>query len=156
VTGDLERRVRALEDHQAIRTRLYSYGHSLDYGRRDEWLDCWIDDACLHWPDGSFTGRDAIAKAFDTHTHAPLTFHKHVIVAPVIVCEGDQARVSSYFVRIDHGPSGPTIRSFGRYLDIVVRCGDSAWRFAERFAELESRISVSHEPTGSATPPRVD
>ena len=25
----------------------YTYGHSIDYGRRDDWANCWTEDAVL-------------------------------------------------------------------------------------------------------------
>ena len=42
--SSLEERVQRLEDERAILDRLYAYCTSLDYGHRDEWLDCWTED----------------------------------------------------------------------------------------------------------------
>jgi ketosteroid isomerase-like protein len=140
----LEERLRSLEDERAILDRLYAYGHSIDYGDRDEWVDCWAEDARLHWPsDRVFAGRDSIAGAFDAHTHAPAVFHKHLLIEPRVSVDGDTARVSSYFMRMDNGPAGPIARSFGRYRDLLVRCDDGYWRFTERRTELESKIQLA-------------
>ena len=35
----LEQRVQVLEDERSILDTLYAYGHSLDYGVREEWMD---------------------------------------------------------------------------------------------------------------------
>ena len=56
--SSLEERLQRLEDERAILDRLYAYCYSLDYGWRDEWLDCWTEDAVLAWPHETFTGRD--------------------------------------------------------------------------------------------------
>ena len=140
VTGDVEQRLRALEDERGILDTLHAYAHSLDYGLRELWLDCWTEDAVLHWPHTSFEGHAGIGGAFDAHSHAPEKFHKHFLVEPRVKVDGDRATVESYFARLDNAPDGPFLRSFGRYLDVLVRGGDGRWRFQERRAERESLI----------------
>ena len=54
------------------------------------------------------------------------------------------------FARLDRYTSGPGIRSFGRYRDVLARCADGRWRFKERIAEREA--SRAETPIG-ATPP---
>ena len=130
--SSLEERVQRLEDERAVLDRLYAYCTSLDYGHRDEWLDCWTEDGVLAWPHETFTGRDEIARAFDGHSHAPEAFHKHVIVDPRVRLNGDEATAESYFTRLNDSPEGPVVRSFGRYMDVLVRCDDGAWRIRER------------------------
>ena len=136
----IEQRLRLLEDERAIVDTLYAYGHAIDYGLRDEWLDCWTETAVLHWPHESYTGREEIARAFDGHSHAPERYHKHVLVEPRIRVDGDRATAESYFTRFDATVDGPLVRSFGRYRDLLVRCDDGRWRFQERRAERESLI----------------
>src|SRR4030042_4362937 len=41
----LERRLTALEDEIAIISTLSTYGHTIDYGLEDQWLDCSTEDA---------------------------------------------------------------------------------------------------------------
>jgi ketosteroid isomerase-like protein len=138
--GSLEERVRELEDERAILRTLYSYGHGLDYGLEEQFLDCWTEDAVLIWPDRPpLVGREAIAAAFRAHTHAPDFFHKHVIVEPRIDIDGDRASSECYFARWDDYEQGPEIRSFGRYRDVLIRCPDGRWRFQERRTEREAR-----------------
>jgi ketosteroid isomerase-like protein len=140
---DLAERVRRLEDERSILDTLYAYGHSLDYGERDEWIDCWAENGVLHWPHQSFRGREEIASAFDGHSHAPEAYHKHLLIEPRVRLEGDRARVDSYFSRVDGTPEGPRVRSIGRYRDIVVRCPDGRWRIEERRTERESLVPGS-------------
>src|SRR4051812_23690543 len=47
--GDHERRLRAVEAELAIRETLHRYCHSLDYGREDDWVDCFTPDAIWSW-----------------------------------------------------------------------------------------------------------
>ena len=136
----LEERLGRLEDERAILDRLYAYAHSLDHGMRGEWLDCWTDDGVLAWPHETFVGLEAIGRAYDGHSHAPEAFHKHLLVEPRVRLDGDEASVESYFARLNDSPGGPVVRSFGRYLDVIVRCADGAWRIRERRLERESLI----------------
>ncbi len=85
-------------------------------------------------------GRGAIAAAFHGHTHAPEMFHKHLLFQPQIRLDGDHATVESGFARLDEGPQGPVLRSFGRYLDELTRCQDGRWRFARREAFIQSNV----------------
>jgi ketosteroid isomerase-like protein len=140
VSGDLEARVQRLEDEREILDTLYRYGHSIDYGLRDEWIDCWTETATLHWPHESFTGHEEIGGAFDGHSHAPERYHKHLLIEPRIRVDGDRATADSYFSRFDAAPDGPSVRSFGRYRDVLVRCPDGRWRIQERHTERESLI----------------
>jgi hypothetical protein len=133
-------RLRRLEDERAILRTLSTYGHGIDYGLEDEFVDCWVPDGVLEWPAPHlpYVGRDAIRETFRRHTHAPQRFHKHVVVAPVIELEGDRATVQSYFARLDDFSGGPGITGFGRYVDALVRCEDGRWRFQVRRTELEA------------------
>jgi uncharacterized protein (TIGR02246 family) len=134
----LEDRLRLLEDERDILKTLHAYGYAIDYGHEDEFLDCWTDDAVLYWPTKTMRGRDQLRDAFRAHTHAPAVYHKHVIVEPRVRIDGDRATVESMFARLDAYPEGPQIKSYGRYLDMLVRSGDGRWRFVERRAEAEA------------------
>jgi ketosteroid isomerase-like protein len=136
---DIERRLQYLEDEQAILDTLYGYGHGLDYGHEDAWIDCWTEDAILDWPGRALMrGHAELRAGFRNHTHAPQAFHKHVVVEPRIVIEGDRATVTSMYARLDRYEGGPKIRAFGRYRDTLVRCKDGRWRIKERYPEIES------------------
>jgi ketosteroid isomerase-like protein len=141
-------RVRALEDERDIMATLYDYGIAIDYGDEATFVDSWTADAVLQWPwRPAFEGRDAILAAFRAHTHAPDKFHKHVVVGPRIALDGDQAAVVSYFARLDADDGQrPVMRSFGRYLDELVRCADGKWRIARREAEAEAALASPGGP----------
>jgi 3-phenylpropionate/cinnamic acid dioxygenase small subunit len=151
-------RLQALEDERDVRATLYRYGHALDYGAEDDWVDCFAVQA--HYevrqrpgetvtgigPGGAgaamlrcYDGRDELATFAARHTRAPERFHKHLLVDPVIAVDGDHATAVSYFVRLDDVDGEPVVYAFGRYRDELVRCGDGQWRFAVRIAEIESR-----------------
>lgn len=136
----LEERLRAVEDRDAILETLHSYGHALDYGDEDLWLRCWTEDAVLGWPRREpIEGRAAILAAFRRHTHAPAKYHKHFVVDPIVRIDSDRATVESYFARLDASETETYIFAFGRYRDVLVRSPDGAWRFSERYGEMEAR-----------------
>jgi len=149
MSASVEDRLRRLEDERDIMETLYLYGHSLDYGLADEWLNCWTEDAVLQWPHRPpIVGHEALQQAYDAHTHAPDRFHKHVVVDPIIRIDGDRATVDSYFTRLDRYMEGPELRSFGRYRDKLVRGQDGHWRIQERLTERQSRRNAEPLPPG--------
>jgi hypothetical protein len=142
--GTIDARIQRLEEHarlleyerDLIRT-LYQYAHCLDYGLEGGFADCWLDTAVWErYARGKSTmlcdGLPQILAAFRQHTHAPELYHKHVVIEPLITFHGADAEVTSYFFRIDEHPTGPYIRGFGRYDDVLVRCEDGRWRFRQR------------------------
>lgn len=156
--ADLERRLQLLEDRQAILETLYRYGHALDYGLEEQFLDCFTDDASWdtepmsevvraeqlrvgRLPAGH-VGRSELHGFVQRHTNAPDHWHKHLVVDPLIELDGDTARVTSYFLRVDADPhtSGAHIRASGRYRDELLRCDDGRWRIISRKAETEAFV----------------
>ena len=69
----------------------------------------------------------------------PPAFRKHVIVDPVVVVDGDEAEVDSYWILLhrEQADGMPVLAAFGRSHDRVVR-RDGRWLIAERFAEVEA------------------
>jgi hypothetical protein len=160
IIADLGRRLQALEDRQAILDTLHRYGHALDYGLEDEFLDCFTDDAV--WDTEPMTpavraeqlrvgrlpanhvGRDELQAFVQRHSRAPQRWHKHLVVGPLIEIHGVEAQVTSYFLRVDANRSdtGAHIRASGRYRDRFVRCDDGCWRIAARLAETEAFVAL--------------
>jgi hypothetical protein len=143
---NLAARLALLEDEKAIVATLYAYGTALDYGDRDLFLGCFTADAEYTVdlrlnPEGGFAcrGHGELTTYFDGHTHAPAAWHKHVTVNPMVVCDGDTARATSYILRVDPAPgSGPaTVLGSGRYVDTLVRDG-GRWRIRTRRCEVEN------------------
>jgi hypothetical protein len=142
---ELIKRLAALEVERAILRTLYRYGHSIDYGLEQEWVDCFTADGVFDvrrrvgGASARYEGRAALAAFIAQHTRAPGKYHKHMLVEPVITVNGNQATVQSYFTRMDATSDGrPFIRAFGRYLDRMVKGADGVWRFKERVAEVEA------------------
>jgi len=143
--AQVELRLQALEDERAVLHTLYAYGHTMDHGPRAEFVDCFTEMAVWRsektgrhgLPPRQWTGRGAIARLWDRHTHAPELHHKHLLSEPRLTFAGDECRAVSYYVRIDEHQDGPFIRAFGRYCDLLVRCEDGRWRLAERINESE-------------------
>lgn len=135
-------RLQTLEDERLVLRTLYRYGPGLDYGCESAWLDCFTADGIfeVRYEDTTLrmAGHAALRRFAEQHTHAPEYRHKHLVLDPLIEVDGATARAESYFARLDRVDGRPVIRSFGRYLDRLVRCADGAWRFAERMAEVEA------------------
>ena len=145
--AELEARVAAIDDERGVLANMYRYAHSIDYGLDDQWVDCFTGDGAFdmrHRPDFAPTegqrhqGRAALAAFIATHTQAPETWHKHMMVQPRIEVAGDRANTVSFFLRLDEdGTGAPYVLVFGRYRDTVRRCTDGLWRFEERIVEIE-------------------
>jgi len=141
----LTARLRVLEDERAVLQTLYAYGHAIDYGHEDDWVGCFTDDGVFDVrmrkdPEISFraAGRDELAAFISQHTRAPSTYHKHVLVEPRIVVDGNSSTVESYFMKVDaQDDARSQIVAIGRYRDRLQRGGDGRWRFQERIAEVE-------------------
>ncbi len=143
---DLETRLAALEDERAILRTMHQYGHSMDYGPDQDFIDCFtvdgVWDVRMRKSGGGFTcrGHDEIGASLATQTQvrAPHLFAKHVVVDARIALIGDAASAESYFLRVEPRDDAPTqIVASGRYLDRLTRDTDGQWRFVERVAEID-------------------
>ena len=151
---DLETTVAILMAERSVLDTLYRYGHSIDYGLEDEWLDCFTADGVFEVrgqttdiPRRSYQGRDELARFVSQHTRAPDQWHKHLLIEPRITVDGASAKVCSYFARLDSTNTGrPFVHAFGRYRDELIREADGCWRFTERIAEVEARGSTDEDP----------
>jgi len=153
-------RLERLEAERDIVHALNRYGHTLDYGDKAGWVDCFTPDGAyeLRWSDPArfsldtfpeatltargtrFTGAAALRAFVDKHSHAPNAWHKHVMVEPQIAIAADcrSASVVCYGMRVDSIDGERIITGFCRYLDQLVRGHDGRWRFSERVCEIES------------------
>jgi SnoaL-like protein len=148
--AQLERRLCALEDERAILDTIHRYVHSIDHHTLEEgldaaWIDCFVEDGVwdIYSRDGDnvsrFAGRAELRAFVDTHQGPPARWLKHFMSATRVDLDGDRAYAESYFLRVDDDPTrGAVIQAFGRYKDVLVRCPDARWRFAERRVELNS------------------
>jgi hypothetical protein len=117
----------------------------MDYGREDEWVAVFTDDAVfdvvevvggrrVHREDG----RGELAEYVANYPKPP-HFRKHVVVDPIIDVTGDDAKVAAYWLLLqrDDDSGRPTIVAFGHYDDRWVK-RDGRWRIAHRYAEVEA------------------
>lgn len=146
-------RLQALEDERLILQRLYEYGHSIDYGRKKEWLDCFTEDGVFAVHRGTplsetYRGHAELSAFIGQHTKAPAQYHKHLMIEPRVVIESSSAHADSYFVRLDQVGDRPVLRSFGRYRDDLLRCADGLWRFRQRVVEVEAHMLPDMSPHG--------
>jgi len=145
--ADVLARVERLEAERSIIATLYRYGSALDYGNREQFLECFTTDAkyvvtlrSLDTPVLDLHGAAELASYFDGHTHAPVAWHKHVTTNEHVALDGNRASVLSYFIRVDPNvdESGPaTVHASGRYIDDFVHDGD-CWRIHSRLCEVEN------------------
>ena len=97
-------RVQLLEDQRAILGVLNAYGHAIDYGDEERYLDLWTDDGAFD-ARGRVSGdvarvvrgREALADFAAHFSRPPERWHKHLVIEPLIEVEGDTAGATSYF-----------------------------------------------------------
>jgi 3-phenylpropionate/cinnamic acid dioxygenase small subunit len=145
VTDELIARVAALEAERDILRTMYRYGHTIDVGDEDGWLECFAEEGVFaarserpQYPPFHIEGRAALRDFIQKHTRPPGLWHKHLLVEPLIEVDGDHATARSYFVVLVEHEGRPTVRVFGRYADRLSRAADGRWRFAERLAMIDS------------------
>jgi len=143
---DLRERLARFDDERAIVATLYRYGDALDYGDRDEFLDCFTPDAhyevTMRLESSAamvYDGHAELTEYFDWHTHAPGAYHKHITTNPLATVDGDTAEVQSYFIRVDSPAAGPAVViGAGRYVDRFDRGDNGKWRIRSRLCEVEN------------------
>jgi hypothetical protein len=128
----LERRLRELEDKEAIRQAIYAYARGADRCHHELIANAYHDDA---WDDhGTFRGdKDTVVDIISSNPSGAIASMHHVGNI-LIELDGDQANVESYFfacqVREREGKKFTRIRA-GRYIDRFER-RDGRWRIAKR------------------------
>jgi hypothetical protein len=174
----LTARVGELEDEREIRLALERYGHAIDYGLEDQWVDCFtadgVDDHRManmpnEWkslfPFAEFDsggmrliGRDALAAFIAMHTRPPDSLHKHLVIDALVTRgdDPDKAEATSYFLRVDEQGPDRIISAFGRYIDQLERGEDGRWRFSYRRIELESLLPTASQGPDFASSPKAD
>lgn len=131
MTGDqLATRVRRLEDLHALHQLRARYCQYLDDGR-------WTELAELFTPDGAFLGlseargHEQLRRFFSGLQEGPLTSWWHFSANETLELDGDRATGATWLLQpcvVD----GRSHLAAGRYTDLMVRCDDGRWRFAER------------------------
>ncbi len=101
--GQLETRVRELEDRDALAQLVASYGPAVDSGEASAAAALWSEDGVFDVvPYFELVGHDGIAGMVDDDGHQSLIHNGcgHVLTAPKVVVEGDYARGWNYAFNI--------------------------------------------------------
>ena len=135
-------RLRRVEDEQAIVSAVYQYGHAINAGDRELWLDVFTQDGSWAARSASdapwkfeIDGRDALAEWFDGNARRwPVGSMVHTNSSPRVAIDGDRAEARTFYLTMLRGNGRPALRSTGIYVDQLVRCEDGRWRICERRA----------------------
>jgi ketosteroid isomerase-like protein len=142
---ELLARVRALEDERDVIRTLHRYGHALDAGDEDAWVDLFTEHGTFSASGRdpghttfSIRGREELRAFVAGHSRPPHGHHQHHVAEPLVTLDGDTATCrSTMFVVMDH-EQRPVLRVFGRYEDRLERGDDGAWRFTARVAAIDA------------------
>lgn len=162
--SDVLARLARLEAEREIVDTIHRFGHSIDYGLEQDWLDCFLPDGELEIVSaagpgriagGTVTergavhqGREQLAAWIAGHSRPPVRYHKHLYLEPRITLDGDTASSVTYMTRVDRVDGIPLILAFGRYHDSWRRCEDGRWRLRKRQIEVEAQNLSVPSPYG--------
>jgi ketosteroid isomerase-like protein len=127
---DLERRIRALEDIEAIKQLKYRYADACDRGYdADTLADLFTEDAI--WDGGVFgryDGQEAIRQYFQDIS-SDIVFAMHYMMNPIIEVDGDEARGAWYLFQTCTFAEGNTpILGAAKYAERYQRV-HGTWKF---------------------------
>ena len=101
--AELTARVRQLEDQVAIGQLVARYGPAVDSGSAAAAAALWADDGVFEVPPhGAWAGHEEIAGMVNGPGHQALITNgaAHVLTAPLVAVDGDQARALNYALNI--------------------------------------------------------
>jgi len=139
-SDEIQVRIAALEDEQAIIRLMHRYCHTADQG--GDFGAIFTDDGVFDvtMADGRkirrYEGLPAIREYWRTRETPPGRFDKHLVLSPVVTVDGDRARAVSDFVVLQD-TADRVLVTYGRYHDTLVR-QDGAWRLCERRSTVET------------------
>ncbi|MEV7442483.1 nuclear transport factor 2 family protein [Streptomyces sp. NPDC091204] len=125
----LVRRLRNLEDKEALRTLLVRGWRALDRKDWQTWIDCWAEDAVLEFgPWGETHGKEAI-RATVEEAEAPYPGMQHHILNMQFEVEGDRASGIGYmwFVAVTAPETTSATYSMGGAYAWDFRRGPRGW-----------------------------
>lgn len=127
----IEERLRRLEDAETARNHVYAYASTLDGPTPEAVADLFAEDAVLHVPAGTFTGRAQIADFFRNRLAAQGSDRRHFVSNPQVrhLAPG-LVQVDAYFA-FTRRDAGRSSLGWGRYLD-TIRIVDGAALFTEK------------------------
>lgn len=151
---ELRERLTRAEDLLAIHDLMHRWCNSIDYGRPNDYADCFVEDGVLElrnpprFPQNPpYEGRAAIlAFVSETVGKPDSPYMKHIPSSPLISFDGDEADVVSSVTGIRQSPSGDlVVHVAARYTDRMARCPDGRWRLRKRVIEVESGRTLRME-----------
>ena len=142
--AELERRIRVLEDIEAIRNLKARYADACDRGYDADTLASLFTEDAVWTSDlfGRYEGREAIRRFF-AGVSSDITFAMHYMTNPIIEVNGDEARGEWYLFQTTTFAAGnQAIFGAARYEDQYARV-DGEWRF--RQVQLSSVFWTPYE-----------
>lgn len=146
---DLQRRLRRLEDLEAIRQLFVDYGFHLDRCDFEAYASLFAADGeLLLGPMGRAKGPEAIRAMMERNLGGRQGQSYHVIANPVVRFDPDQEDLATSHVTwaaILRDPNGhPTLPLYGHHIDVLVRSPEG-WKFMRRegHVDLPQRLPKS-------------
>jgi uncharacterized protein (TIGR02246 family) len=141
--GDVEDRLRRLEDLIEIQQLFVNYGHCLDRGDFAAYAQLFAEDGeFLMGPVGCAHGREEIEAVMARTFGSGVGSLVHLITNPVIDLEGDRATSDVMWTVVSRGTDGqPVLSMVGRHKDDLVREG-GRWLFHRRRGLIEIPSSL--------------
>ena len=142
---ELTRRLQLLEDEREILGILNRYPYGFDYSRDQDWLDLFAGDAVLEIRLGKgasprkYEGIAALRQwTAERPKYAGLPLKaKHMLSAPVISVDGDEATVECGLAVLVTRPEGTAVASYARYEDRLVK-RNGRWKIQHLIVHGES------------------
>jgi hypothetical protein len=145
--AQLSRQVRALEDQIAIGRLVARYGPAVDSGSAAATAALWSEDGRFDVPPYAvWTGHDEIAGMVDGDGHQALITNgvAHVLTAPLIVVDGDDAQAWNYALNLRWDPE---LRRFW-----IARASANGWRLHREPGGWRIAHRVNRNLDGSPEP----
>jgi hypothetical protein len=126
---EMEKRLRVLEDIEAIKQLHRKYVYALASQQWDDMLDCFAEDATTDiWTHGLRRGKKEIGELFNSFDGRILPTHGHLVTQPVISVDGDTAE--GYWILYLFLPEPEMTWVQGRHDCKYVRV-DGRWKYSE-------------------------
>lgn len=124
----LEKRLRVLEDIEAIKVLHRNYVYALASQQWDDMLDCFAENSAANiWTHGLRQGKKEIGELFNSFEGKILPTHGHLVAQPVITIDGDTAE--GYWILYLFLPAPEAMWVQGRYDCKYIRV-DGKWKFS--------------------------
>jgi hypothetical protein len=124
----MEKRLKVLEDIEAIKVLHREYVYALASQQWDDMLDCFAEDGSADiWTHGLCKGKKEIGDLFQSFAGKILPSHGHLAAQPVITVDGDKAK--GHWILYLFLPAPDSMWVQGRYDCEYVRV-DGKWKFS--------------------------